>query len=83
MILSNEPSELLHVQADLCDKPHDTRSLAVKLTAWTTGLISITVVVLRFMSRHVGGSELWWDDWLHLTSVVLVIPMTVALLLSQ
>ena len=75
--------ELLHVQADLCDKPHDNKSLSIKLTAWITGIISIIAVILRFASRYLGGSQFWWDDWLQLVSIMLVIPMTVALLLSM
>ena len=53
---------------------------------------------MRFASRILGRNELWWDDWLHLASVVststtirysnshtskiLVIPMSVLLLLN-
>ncbi|OAG01213.1 uncharacterized protein CC84DRAFT_1263222 [Paraphaeosphaeria sporulosa] len=81
-IASNLKVALLHVQADLCDKPHDNKSLSIKITAWTTGIISIVAVILRFVSRHLGGSPLWWDDWLQLASIILVIPMTVSLLLN-
>lgn len=79
----NTSLELLHVQADLCDKPHDNRALSIKLTGWITGIITILAVLLRFVSRYLGGSQYWWDDWLHLASVILVIPMTVTLLLSK
>lgn len=79
----NTTLELLHIQAGLCNKPHNNRSLAVKLTGWTTGTITIIAVVLRFAARYLGGSNFWWDDWLQLMSMLLVIPMTVALLLSK
>jgi len=69
-ILAERTLELLHVQADLCDKPHDNRSLDVKLTAWITGIVSVGALALRFVSRCMGGSKLWWDDWLQLISIV-------------
>ncbi|CAI6290284.1 unnamed protein product [Periconia digitata] len=74
--------QLLHVQADLCDKPRDSKSLHVEITAYCSGIVAVCAVVLRFISRYIGGSKLWWDDWLQLASVILVIPMTVALLLN-
>ena len=82
-VKTNSVPELLHVQAGLCNKPHNDRSLDIKLTAWITLIVTIIAVILRFVSRYLGGSQYWWDDWLQLMSMLLVIPMTVALLLSK
>jgi hypothetical protein len=61
---------LLHAQANLCNKPHDTRSRHIEITAYATGVIPVIALGLRILSRYMGGSKLWWDDWLHLASVV-------------
>jgi hypothetical protein len=61
---------ILRVQASLCNKPHDSLSNYVRITAYVTGIIPIIVIAMRFASRHLGGNKFWWDDWLHLASVV-------------
>ncbi|KAF1935160.1 hypothetical protein EJ02DRAFT_439416 [Clathrospora elynae] len=72
----------LRVQASLCDMPHDNLSNLLRIVAYVSGIVSIIVVAMRFASRYVGGNKLWYDDWLHLAAVILVIPLTVALLLN-
>ncbi|KAL5113499.1 hypothetical protein ACEQ8H_008635, partial [Pleosporales sp. CAS-2024a] len=31
---------------------------------------------MRFASRWVGGNPFWWDDWLHLASAILCVPLS-------
>jgi hypothetical protein len=62
----------LRAQASLCDRPHDNLSNSIRIVAYVSGIIPIIVIAMRFASRSVGGNKLWWDDWLHLASVVSV-----------
>ena len=62
----------LRAQASICDKPHNNLSRPIRMVAYVTGIIPIIVIVMRFASRYVGRNKLWWDDWLHLASVVSV-----------
>jgi hypothetical protein len=96
--IANIVAAILRAQAAICNRPHDSRSLSIKVTAYVTGIVPIVVIIMRFTSRLLGGNKLWWDDWLHLASVVstqstrpsahtydckiLVIPMTVLLLFN-
>jgi hypothetical protein len=68
--LANNVTAILRVQATLCDKPHDSRSKSIQINAYVTGLLPVVVVAMRFASRYIGGNDYWWDDWLHLVSVV-------------
>lgn len=63
-------TEILRIQATLCHRPHDSRASWVRVTAYVTGIIPIIVITARFASRHLGGNNYWWDDWIHLASAV-------------
>ncbi|RAR01503.1 cfem domain-containing protein [Stemphylium lycopersici] len=78
----NETFATLRAQASICDRPHDNRSTPIRIVAYVTGIIPIIVIVMRFASRYVGGNQLWWDDWLHLAAVILVIPLTASLFMN-
>jgi hypothetical protein len=69
---ANAVAEILRVQATLCDRPHDSLGVYIKLTAYITGIIPVVVIIMRFTSRHLGGNNFWWDDWIHLASAVSV-----------
>ncbi|KAL5113521.1 hypothetical protein ACEQ8H_008606 [Pleosporales sp. CAS-2024a] len=68
--------DLLHIQAQLCNRPHNSRGNILKVTAYVTGIIPIIAILLRFMSRHLGGNKFWWDDWIHLVAVILVVSIS-------
>lgn len=68
--MANIVLEILHIQAAMCDKPHDSRNRALELNAWITGAFPILAILMRFASRYLGGNNYWWDDWVHLASVV-------------
>jgi hypothetical protein len=74
--------DILRAQASLCDRPHDDLSNVVRVTAYVTGIIPIVVIVMRFTSRHLGGNKLWWDDWIHLASVVSTPSTVLSILLT-
>lgn len=76
-----ETFQILHIQAAMCDLPSDSVTRSIAVNAWVTGIIPIIVIIMRFFSRSLGGNEFWWDDWLHLTSVILSIPQTASLLM--
>ncbi|KAK7190324.1 hypothetical protein PSPO01_03299 [Paraphaeosphaeria sporulosa] len=78
----DETFATLRAQASVCNRPHDSLSNSIRITAWVSGIAPIIVTAMRFASRHLGGNNFWWDDWVHLASVILVIPMTVFLLLN-
>jgi hypothetical protein len=68
--ITDVDAAILRAQASLCNRPHDSLSNYIRVTAYVTGIIPIIAVTMRFASRHLGGNAFWWDDWLHLTSVV-------------
>jgi hypothetical protein len=68
--VTNIPAEILHAQASLCNRPHDSYTKAMKITAYVTGIIPVVAVAMRFASRWLGGNPFWWDDWVHLASAV-------------
>lgn len=70
--ITNIDSAILRVQASLCNRPHDSLAIYIRVTAYVTGIIPIIAVTMRFLSRHLGGNAFWWDDWLHLISAVSV-----------
>ncbi|KAH7384061.1 hypothetical protein DE146DRAFT_214099 [Phaeosphaeria sp. MPI-PUGE-AT-0046c] len=76
-----ETFQILHIQAAMCDKSRDSVTRSMAINAWITGIVPIIVIVMRFFSRSLGGKDFWWDDWLHLTSVILSIPQTASLLM--
>lgn len=63
-------ADLLRVQAILCNKTHDSLGNRIRITAYVTGIIPIIAIATRFTSRRLGRQKLWWDDWIHLISVV-------------
>ena len=63
-------TEILRAQADLCNRPHDSYTRIMMVTAYVTGIIPVVAVAMRFASRWVGGNHFWWDDWVHLASAV-------------
>lgn len=67
-------AEILHVQATICDKPHDSHTTAVKVIAYVSGIVPILAVSMRFASRWLGSNSFWWDDWLQLASAVSLRP---------
>jgi hypothetical protein len=68
--IANIVAAILRAQAAICNRPHDSLSIHIKVTAYVTGIIPIVVIIMRFTSRYLGGNKIWWDDWLHLASVV-------------
>jgi hypothetical protein len=72
--IANAVVAILRAQATLCNRPHDAKSNAVRVVAWVSGIVPIIVIIMRFASRHLGGNKFWWDDWLHLASVVSTPP---------
>jgi hypothetical protein len=73
--IANIVAAILRAQAAICDRPHDSLSLYIRVTAYVTGIIPIIVVSMRFASRLVGRNKLWWDDWIHLASAVSTLSM--------
>jgi hypothetical protein len=71
---ANFCADILRIQATLCNRPHDSRGNSIKVTAYVTGIIPVLVIIMRFTSRYLGGNKLWWDDWIHLASVVSTQP---------
>ncbi|KAF3032239.1 hypothetical protein E8E12_000770 [Didymella heteroderae] len=69
--------EILRAQADLCDRPHDSYTNVMRITAYVTGIIPVIAVAMRFGSRWLGGNPFWWDDWVHLASAILCVPLMV------
>lgn len=68
--LANVGSAALRAQAAICNKPHDNGTKWVRVVAWVSGILPFLAVTMRFASRHLGGNEFWWDDWIHLASAV-------------
>jgi hypothetical protein len=73
--VANVPAAILRAQASLCNRPHNSMGWAIRITAYVTGLVPVVAIVMRFSSRYLGGNNLWWDDWLHLASVVSTQPI--------
>jgi hypothetical protein len=67
---TNVSADILRVQATLCDRPHNSLGNYIRVIAYVTGIIPIIAIAMRFASRRLGRHKLWWDDWLHLASVV-------------
>lgn len=78
----DETFGILRAQADLCNRPHDSYTRLMMATAYVTGIIPVIAVAMRFASRWVGGNHFWWDDWLHLVSAILCIPLMVFFILN-
>jgi hypothetical protein len=68
--VTNSPADILHAQATLCNRPHDSYTNLMRITAYITGIIPVIAVAMRFTSRWLGGNPFWWDDWVHLVSAV-------------
>jgi hypothetical protein len=68
--VTNSPADILHAQATLCNRPHDSYANPMRITAYVTGIIPVIAVAMRFASRWLGGNPFWWDDWVHLASAV-------------
>jgi hypothetical protein len=68
--VTNSPADILHAQATLCNRPHDSYTNLMRITAYVTGIIPVIAVAMRFTSRWLGGNPFWWDDWVHLVSAV-------------
>lgn len=66
----NNPADILRLQATICNRPHDSYTNAMRITAYVTGIIPVIAVAMRFASRWIGGTSFWWDDWIHLVSAV-------------
>jgi ABC-type uncharacterized transport system permease subunit len=68
--VTNTPTDILRAQATLCNRPHDSYTNTMRITAYVTGIIPVIAIVMRFASRWLGGNHFWWDDWVHLVSAV-------------
>jgi hypothetical protein len=68
--VTNSPADILHAQATICNRPHDSYTNLMRITAYITGIIPVIAVAMRFASRWLGGNPFWWDDWVHLVSAV-------------
>lgn len=62
--------DILRAQASLCNRPHDSYTSVMRITAYVTGVIPVIAVAMRFASRYLGGNPFWWDDWIHFVSAV-------------
>ena len=67
---TDNPAEILRAQASLCNKPHDSFTNVMRISAYVTGVIPVIAVAMRFASRYLGGNPFWWDDWIHFVSAV-------------
>jgi hypothetical protein len=68
--IADPRAEILQAQADLCNRPHNSYTNLMRITAYVTGIIPVVAVAMRFASRWLGGNPFWWDDWVHLASAV-------------
>ena len=48
----------------------DNRTPTIIATTVAPLTLSVIAVGARFLGRHVGGTKLWWDDWLVLLALV-------------
>ncbi|XP_014553783.1 hypothetical protein COCVIDRAFT_106756 [Bipolaris victoriae FI3] len=82
LTITNLCTEILRAQADLCNRPHDSYTRLMMSTAYVTGIIPVVAIAMRFASRWVGGNHFWWDDWIHLVSAMLCVPLMVCFILN-
>lgn len=48
----------------------EDRCLTIIVTSAVTWALAFVSVVLRLVSRHIKGVDLWWDDWFIIASLV-------------
>ena len=61
---------MIRVSAELCNKPSDSLQGLLEGFQIITAIIPAVMISLRVVSRLMGGSKLWWDDWLHIFATV-------------
>lgn len=59
--------------------PVPSRSGEVIRTCTIVSAIAFPIVILRYLSRRVISTYIWWDDWFALIAVLLMIPGTTIL----
>jgi hypothetical protein len=68
--VTNVPADILRAQATICNRPHNSYTNLMRITAYVTGVIPVIAIAMRFTSRWIGGNHIWWDDWVHFVSAV-------------
>ncbi|KFZ09540.1 hypothetical protein V502_08683 [Pseudogymnoascus sp. VKM F-4520 (FW-2644)] len=71
------------LQTEICkDAPKESRSAEIIRDVIIISAFSFVIVGLRFYSRALVTSKLWWDDWAIALAAILMIPMTIIPILN-
>ncbi|KFY32527.1 hypothetical protein V493_00117 [Pseudogymnoascus sp. VKM F-4281 (FW-2241)] len=66
------------LQTEICkDAPKESRSAEIIRVVIIISAFSFVIIALRFYSRALVTTKLWWDDWAVALAAVLMIPMTI------
>ncbi|KFY71593.1 hypothetical protein V499_08182 [Pseudogymnoascus sp. VKM F-103] len=71
------------LQTEICkDVPKQSRSAEIIRDVIIISAFTFVIVGLRFYSRALVTSKLWWDDWAIVFAAILMIPMTIIPILN-
>ncbi|OBT44509.1 hypothetical protein VE00_04892 [Pseudogymnoascus sp. WSF 3629] len=76
--LADQAKSSTLMQTEICNgTPHDSRSAEIIRDVIIISAFTFVIIGLRFYSRALVTSQLWWDDWTVAFAAIIMIPMTI------
>ncbi|OBT90742.1 hypothetical protein VE02_00676 [Pseudogymnoascus sp. 03VT05] len=76
--LADQAKSSTLMQTEICNNtPKESRSAEIIRDVTIISSFTFVIIVLRFYSRALVTSQLWWDDWTIAFAAIIMIPMTI------